>query len=259
MGTKQEIPEYVGSTLTNGAFLNYASAVLGAYVDIGFDELALTDVGTRLIEAVEELKKAVNRQSAYDETPAVTRADGNRDALAKSLWYAWNYLRGLHSSHPFAAHCETLRSEMAAYKGVWHHELRKETSELDGLKTALSTSANRTALIALGLDKLAAALWDANDAAREAMKARYTERGERDAEKAAGTTPELRKAVANLLVRAGKTVNAVATIDPENEKAAQAITKVRGIIDDFKLVASEAKHRSGGDEPAPEPEPEPEA
>jgi len=41
------------------------------------------------------------------------------------------------------------------YKGVWKHELTKETSELLGFKAALSTDANRAALVALGLDKIA--------------------------------------------------------------------------------------------------------
>ena len=43
-------------------------------------------------------------------------------------------------------------------------------------------------------------------------------------------------------------------LDPDNEKAALAISKVCGIIGDFKRVASEAKRRKG-DEPEPEPEP----
>lgn len=51
---------------------------------------------------------------------------------------------------------------------------------------------------------------------------------------------------------AGKRVNAVHDLDPDNEKAALAISKVCGIINDFKRVASEAK-RHKGDEPAPEP------
>ena len=95
------------------------------------------------------------------------------------------------------------------------------------------------------------------NAAHDAMTARRDERGERDTEKTAGTTPELRKTVAALLVAAGKRVNAAHDLDPDNEKAALAISKVCGIISDFKRVASEAKHRKG-DTPDPEPEPTPE-
>ena len=195
---------------------------------------------------------------AYDETEAVADSDNDRDALAFVLWHAWDHLQRLTPTHPLAAHVRTLKSEMNAYKGVWEHELSKETSELSGLRGALSTAENQAALAALGLDKIAAALWAANDAADAAMTARDRERGSRDAEKAEGTTPELRKAVANLLVKAAKRVNAVYDFDPENAKAEQAIVNVHGIVEHYKAIASEAKHRKGGDEPEPEPEPTPE-
>ena len=156
MATKLMIPEWVGSTLTNGAFLDYAERSLAAYVAEGLDALSLTDIGMKLTEAVDSFKLAVNRQSAYDETSAVTRADTDRDAFAKALYHAWEFLGGLSPNHPFAAHVETLRSEMNAYKGVWRHEMRKETTELQGFQAALATDANRAALAALGLDKIAA-------------------------------------------------------------------------------------------------------
>ena len=122
---------------------------------------------------------------------------------------------------------------------------------------ALATDANRAALAALGLDKIANALWTANSAAHTAMTARRDERGERDAEKASGTTPELRKTVAQLLVKAGKRVNAVNEVAP-TEATAAAISKVAALVEEYKLVASQAKHRKGGDDPEPEPEPAPE-
>ena len=48
MATKLMIPEWVGSTLTNGAFLDYAERSLAAYVAEGLDALSLTDVGMKL-------------------------------------------------------------------------------------------------------------------------------------------------------------------------------------------------------------------
>ena len=257
MATKLMIPEWVGSTLTNGAFLDYAERSLAAYVAEGLDALSLTDIGMKLTEAVDSFKLAVNRQSAYDETSAVTRADTDRDAFAKALYHAWEFLGGLSPNHPFAAHVETLRSEMNAYKGVWRHEMRKETTELQGFQAALATDANRAALAALGLDKIAAALFAANDAARAAMESRSDERSSRAEEKAAGTTPELRKAVAALLVAAARRVNAVNEIAP-SEATAAAIGKVAALVEEYKLVAAEFKGKKKAD-PEPEPTPEPEA
>ena len=253
MSTKLTIPEWVGSTLTNGAFLDYAERSLAAYVEQGLDVLCLTEIGMKLTESVDDLKLAVNRQSAFDETSAVARADNDRDALFKALYHAWNFLDGLSPTHSFAAHVETLRSEMSAYKSVWSHEMRKETTELQGLQAALSTEANNAALAALGLDRIAAALFEANDAARAAMESRSDERSSRAEEKASGTTPELRKAVASLLVQAARRVNAVYEINPENAAAAAAITKVAALVEEYKLVASQSKGKKK-EEPEPAPE-----
>ena len=255
MGTKLTIPEWMGSGLTNGAVLDYAERSYAAYVEQGLDVLSLTEIGMKLAEAIDAFKLAVNRQSAYDETSAVTRADNDRDAFAKALYHSWNFLQQISSTHPLAPHVETLRSEMNAYKGVWSHEMRKETTELMGLQAALATDANRAALAALGLDKIAAALFAANDAARAAMESRSDERSSRAEEKAAGTTPELRKAVTTLLVQAARRVNAVNEIAPTDATAA-AISKVAALVEEYKLVAAQAKHRKG-DTPDPEPEPTP--
>ena len=107
--------------------------------------------------------------------------------------------------------------------------------------------------------EIAAALFAANEAARAAMESRSDERSSRAEEKAAGTTPELRKAVAALLVAAARRVNAVNEIAP-TEAASAAITKVAALVEEYKLVASQFKGKKKADpEPEPEPTPEPEA
>ncbi len=257
MSTKLTIPEWVGSALTNGAFLDYADRSLAAYVAVGLEEINLTALGMQLTAALDDLRKAVKRQAAYDETADVMVADGNRDILANAIWHFWNRLQRLSPTHPLMAHVKTLKSEMNAYKGVWEREMTQETSELNGFRGALSTEANQAALAALGLDKAAAALWAANDAVGAAMNARHDEERDRAEERAAGSTPELRKAVGTLLVKAARRVNAVYEIDPDNEKAAKAIGDVATIVEHFRRVAAEAKHHKGGDDPEPGPEPEP--
>ena len=77
------------------------------------------------------------------------------------------------------------------------------------------------------------------------MDARHDVERERAEEKAAGTTPELRKAVAALLVAAARRVNAVNEIAP-------AIGKVAALVEEYKLVASQFKGKKK-EEPAPEP------
>ena len=50
MSTKKlEIPEWTGSALTQGAFLNYALSVLKVMARHGFNNLALTYLGIRVV------------------------------------------------------------------------------------------------------------------------------------------------------------------------------------------------------------------
>ena len=255
MATNLTIPEWTGNRLTHGSFLDYSDSVLAAYVGVGLDQINLTAIGMQLTKAIDDLRLAVNRQHAFDETADIVQADNDRDVLANAIWHFWNRLQGLSPTHPLAAHVKTLKSEMNAYKGAWEHEMTKETSEIKGLQGALATEANLAALAALGLDKAAAALWAANDAVALAMTARDHEDRTRREERATGSTPELRKAVATLLVKAARRVTAVYELDPDNEAAATAIGEVTTVVERFKRVAAEFKGNKKED-PAPEPEPE---
>jgi len=248
-----EIPEWTGSTLTVGAFDNFASSVLAAFVKQGFNMLHLQSIGPELQAAITRLSEFINRQRAYDETPEVAKADANRDALWKAFYHAWSYLMELDPSHPLYASALKLRSEMTPYKGVDRHEISKETTELNGLLRDLDNDDNGRALQTLGLTNIVSALSVANQAVEAAISARDVERGSRAAEKGGDTTPSLRKAVVVKLIEAYRQVNAAVRIVPMPE-IEQAIQDVCGIIEHYKLVASEAKHRKG-DEPEPEPEP----
>ena len=253
MSTKLEIPEWTGSTLTIGAFTNYASSVLGVFMRKTFAELSLDELGPELVAAVRRLTDFINRQRAFDETPEVVKADSNRDSLFKALWYGWHYAMELDPEHPLHQAAAKLTSEMNAYKGVWKHEISKETTELKGLQRDLSTEANVAALQALGLKIFSDALFAANDAVAAAIDRREQERGERIAEKGGDTTASLRKAVATLLVDCYRQVNAADRIIKAPETAA-AIQDVCGIIEHYKHVAAQPTSKQGKDDPEPAPD-----
>jgi hypothetical protein len=133
MATKKlEIPEWTGSALTQGAFLNYALSVLKVMARHGFNNLALTEIGPQLQEEVNRLSEFINLPRAFDETPEIEKADTKRDALWKALWYAWHYVMQLDPTDPLYKAALQLRPTMNAYKGVYRHELSKETMELEG-------------------------------------------------------------------------------------------------------------------------------
>ena len=250
--TKLEIPEWTGSGLSNGDHLAYAKDLYNIYSKGDYTPLSLEEIGQLLTPALESLNAAVNRQRAFDETSDVTTTDAVRDRLFYALWSAWDYLSQLDPHHPFYVAANTLRSEMMKCKGAARFKLAEETEALYGLQNALMGEPNRTALETLGLDKIAAALWEANEAVKTAMDARNAERGERAEGRADGSVPELRKAVSDLLCRCAKRVTALYMITP-SEEAAKAIKAAVGVVEQYKRIAAQpAKHKKEDPEPAPE-------
>ena len=255
MSTKLEIPEWTGSTLTVGAFSEYAGRIVGSFKHHGYEALALNEIGPALEAAQQRLADFVNRERAYDETPEVAKADANRDALWKAFYYVWHYLMQLDPSHALYQEAVKLRSEMTPYKGVYKHELSKETAELRGLRRDLDKPLPHDAIMMLGLDRIVSALFQANETVASIIEDRDAERGNRIAEKGGDTTASLRKAVVTLLIDAYRQVNAAARIN-DSEQTRNAVSEVNGIIAHYKDVAAQPAKHKGGDEPAPEPEPE---
>ena len=253
--TKLEIPEWTGSGLSNGDHLAYAKDLYNIYSKGDYTPLSLEEIGQLLTPALESLNAAVNRQRAFDETSDVTTADAVRDRLFYALWSAWDYLSQLDPHHPFYVAANTLRSEMTKYKGAARFKLEAETEAISGLQTALANPTNGEALATLGLDKIAAALWDANEATRTAMDERDAERGERAEARADGSVPELRKAAADLLCQCAKRVNALYMITPSQD-VAKVIKAAYGVVEQYKHVAAQPAKHKGGDDPEPEPAPE---
>ena len=250
--TKLEIPEWTGSGLSNGDHLAYAKDLYTIYSKGDFAPLALVELGQQLTPALESLNAAVNRQRSFDETNSVTAADATRDILFNALWQAWERFMTLDQHHPFYVAANTLRSEMTKCKGAARFKLAEETEALYGLQNALMGEPNRTALETLGLDKIAAALWEANEAVKTAMDVRNAERGERAEGRADGSVPELRKTVSDLLCRCAKRVTALYMITP-SEEAAKAIKAAVGVVEQYKRFAAQpAKHKKEDPEPAPE-------
>ena len=250
--TKLEIPEWTGSGLSNGDHLAYAKDLYNIYSKGDYTPLSLEEIGQLLTPALESLNAAVNRQRSFDETSDVTTADAVRDRLFYALWSAWDYLSQLDPHHPFYVAANTLRSEMMKCKGAARFKLEQETEAIYGLQHALENLGNHTALETLGLDKIAAALWEANEAVKTAMDARNMERGERADGRADGSVPELRKTVSDLLCRCAKRVTALYMITP-SEEAAKAIKAAVGVVEQYKRIAAQpAKHKKEEPEPAPE-------
>lgn len=200
---------------------------------------------------VQRLQDFINQQRSYAQTPEITRQDQKRDALWKALWYAWYYIDQLDPTDPLAQYSAKLRPVMTAYKGMWKHEMMKETEEIKGLQHDLSPIAMEHALSELGLLTIAQGIFQANAALKARVREREHARGARIAENGGETGESIRKLTAPIILELFKHTNALQRIMP-SDAIAQFIQNINGVINHYKQVAASGGSRSG-DEPEPTP------
>ena len=134
MATILEIPEWTGSPLTIASFLAFATSVDSNAAEVETENATFAQLRQQLHQLVVRLQDFINQQRAYAQTPEITKQDNKRDSLWKALWYAWYYIDQLDPTDPLAQHSALLRPVMTAYKGMWKHEMTKETEEIKGLQ-----------------------------------------------------------------------------------------------------------------------------
>ena len=246
-----EIPEWTGSPLTMASFLAYSTSINGNLMNLETENQYILQLGQELNQLVVRFQDFINQQRAYEQTPEIAKQDNKRDSLWKALWYAWYYVDQLDPTDPLAQHAAVLRPVMNAYKGMWKHEMTKETEEIKGLYRDLQQQNMQAALTALGLNTIAQGIFVANQALINAVQLREQSRGQRIAEKGDDTTESLRKQMTPVLTEIFRQANAIVRIAPD-ESIRQFIQNICGVINHYKQVAA-----SGGSHGKDEPEPTP--
>ena len=251
MATILEIPEWTGSPLTIASFLGFATSVDSNAAEVETENLTFAQLRQQLHQLVVRLQDFINQQRAYAQTPEITKQDNKRDSLWKALWYAWYYIDQIDPTDALAQHAAVLRPVMTAYKGMWKHEMTKETEEIKGLQRDLAPAAQQQALTQLGLNVIAQQIFVANAALEQQVTQREHARGERIAEKAGETGESIRKQTAPVLLELFKQANALQRIAP-TDSVGDFIQNVCGVINHYKQVAASGGSHSG-DEPEPTP------
>ncbi len=246
-----EIPEWTGSPLTMASFLAFSTSIDDNLAALETDNQYMLQLSSQLHQLVLRFQDFINQQRAYEQTPEIAKQDNKRDSLWKALWYAWYYIDQLDPTDPLAQQAAVLRPVMNAYKGMWKHEMTKETEEIKGLRRDLQPENMQNALTALGLNTIAQGIFVANQALANAVQQREQSRGQRIAEKGDDTTESLRKQMTPVLTEIFRQANALVRIAPD-EAIRQFIQNVCGIINHYKQVAA-----SGGSHSKDEPEPTP--
>ena len=251
MATILEIPEWTGSPLTIGSFLGFATSIDDNAAAAETENTAFIQLRTQLHQHVLRLQDFINQQRAYEQTPEISKLDSNRDALWKSLWYAWYFVNRLDPTDALAQHAAVLRPVMSAYKGMWKHEMTQETEEIRGLQRDLAPEAMQQALTALGLNVIAQGLFAANLALSQQVQEREHARGERIAEKAGETGEIIRAQMAPVMTELFKQANALQRVTP-SESMGEFVQNICGVINHYKQVAASGGSHSG-DKPEPTP------
>ena len=251
MATILEIPEWTGSPLTIASFLAFATSVDSNAAEVETENATFAQLRQQLHQLVVRLQDFINQQRAYAQTPEITKQDNKRDSLWKALWYAWYYIDQLDPTDPLAQHSALLRPVMTAYKGIWKHEMTKETEEIKGLQRDLAGAAQQQALEQLGLKVIAQQIFVANAALEQQVTQREHARGERIAEKAGETGESIRKQTTPVLLELFKHTNALQRIAPSGS-VGDFIQHINGVINHYKQVAASGGSHSG-DEPEPTP------
>ena len=249
--TRLEIPEWTGSPLTMASFLAFCTSIDDNAASTETDNTYFLELATEFHKLVVRFQDFINQQRAYEQTPEIAKQDSKRDSLWKALWYAWYYVDQLDPTDQLAHYAAVLRPVMTAYKGMWKHEMTKETEEIKGLRRDLQPEAMQNALIGLGLKTIADGIFAANIALENAVRNREQSRGQRIAEKGDDSTDSLRKQMVPLLIEIYRHTNALGRIAP-TEDINRFIQNVCGIINHYKQVAA-----SGGSHSKDEPEPTP--
>ena len=251
MATILEIPEWTGSPLTIASFLGYATSIDDNAAAVETENATFLQLQAQLHQLVTRLQDFINQQRSYAQTPEITKQDQKRDSLWKALWYAWYYIDQIDPTDTLAQHAAVLRPVMTAYKGMWKHEMTKETEEIRGLQRDLSPEAMQQALTALGLNVIAQGIFVANATLAQQVQQREHARGERIAEKAGETGESIRKQTTPVILELFKHTNALQRIMP-SDNIAQFIQNINGVINHYKQVAASGGSHSG-DEPEPTP------
>lgn len=101
--------------------------------------LHLEELAPLYTTAVTAERTAVNRPTAFSETPQMVDADHKRD-LAISMVFSIVNLYSKSTQENEIAAAQRMHAIVAPYHGIQAHEYYRETTEINGLLTALSTA-----------------------------------------------------------------------------------------------------------------------
>ena len=232
MGTK--INMFGTTKLTLAAHAQFNELVAGQIAASDLEALHLTVLAPQYLAVVAAEKEAVNRPSAYAETPQMIAVDRLRDLSVSLVFNLIDaYLKSPSTAEQLAA--EHLHAVVAPYRGIQKHEYNRQTTEVDGLIASISAAA----IADLTLLSLTSAVeqMDAHNAAFKALLAERTVDVGTRAPVANESTGTLRRTTDTLYRTLVETVNAFAIAIPSAAIETFAVS-INALITQYEMVAA---------------------
>ncbi len=249
MADTPQIPEWNGSRLMNGQFLNYAKDV--ARIAAGFpgDQFPVAAKVATLNAAIGKLTDFIKESRKAAETADVVAADSRRDLIFRALWGFLDVAGQLDGNDDYAKAARHVQALLSPYKSLHTHALTKETEEIEGLKFDMEKDpATAEAVVTLGLDNALSALYAANNAVKAAYTQRADSQAAQGAEHFGDTTVSVRKECLNAMLDVFKTLNAIAVIAPGQDVTDTVIRLIQVVEQHKKVAAQNGKHPQTPDE-----------
>ena len=130
----QEVPNWTGTLLANGEFLNYTKAIVGALNGLDHTKVPVGEPLAELDATNQRLTDFINESRQYASTSEIARQDARRDAYFKAMWRALEQLEELGEDVPAGASAHLVLSKIGTYKGAYARTIAGELAKAAGVE-----------------------------------------------------------------------------------------------------------------------------
>lgn len=238
MSTINQISSVNLTAPTVGAVTHFYQSVSEALALADPEKLGIKPLADPFTAHVEQLALVQNKQRANSAGTDVTNADRRRDAIVSFLFRLFTLMK----DSPTQAEAEAgARLELLAksYPNLAYTEMSRETVLIDGLLRDLAADSRAADVLTLNLDTYIEALDSAQSDFKTADAARKAEELERAKVAGGQTSAELRRTCATEYKTLVQMVNALALVQPTEEKTAFIDQVNAAIIHLEQVIATE--------------------
>ena len=244
-----QIKRFAITQLTLAAHSQFHEQVLKEISAYEVAVLHLEELAAAYGSAVSAEKIAVNRPTAFAETPLMVETDHKRDQAVSMVFNMVSLYRKSTEVTEIAA-AQRLSAILAPYQGIQIHEYYRETSEIDGMLASLATALPADITL-FNLSSVIAQVKTHNDAFKLLMTDRSGDVVNRTPVRLTDSQ-DLRHSSDTLYHEIIQRVNAFAIAIPSPELEAFAVAINAIVLQLQRVIASQGRSQKEETEPAVE-------